>query len=575
VASAVPLGLLGWATTRTVRAGLADAERDLQAAVLDRAASAIASELEFAGEATHRVGVTLNDASGASPEARVLASRDMLARASALLHIAVYVPDGQRVDTFSQRPREGQAPTPQLPPLDRIPENFLRQPPAEGRWLPAEFTSQGPILRYVEALGTAPERLWVVGTLRPEWLAGLVGRLSYERYGTRGLLLVVDERLRLLVPGPAPLGTSLARRDIFQRPEVLRGELPLAFSLTQEYMQDGVPMVGSLQAYRALGWFIAVRRPEREAYASLAAAQRVLGYGVLGSLAVALLLGALLAKRTTRFINALVRLTEDYARRRFEVRSAVATGDELQALGGALESMADNLQASEREIARRQKVESDLGRFLPREVAQAVAAGDRELRLGGERRRVTVLFADVVAFTGFAESASPEKVVAFLNELFEVLTEVVFRHGGMVDKFVGDCVMAVFGAGQDPRDGSPAEGDAPAARALLAAEDIQRFVEASAPAWKERYGLDVALGLGVHCGEALLGNLGSESRMEYTVIGDTVNVAARLESLARGGQTLVTAAVLREAGPGFSFNPLGGHTLRGKRGAIELFEVLS
>ena len=134
--------------------------------------------------------------------------------------------------------------------------------------------------------------------------------------------------------------------------------------------------------------------------------------------------------------------------------------------------------------------------------------------------------------------------------------------------------MAVFGTGSDPRDANASGPDAPAARALAAAEDIHRFVEASAPAWKEAYGLDVALGLGVNCGEALVGNLGSERRMEYTVIGDVVNIAARLEGLARGGQTLATGAVVRAVGSRFTYNPLGAHPLRGKRELVEIYEVI-
>ena len=235
-----------------------------------------------------------------------------------------------------------------------------------------------------------------------------------------------------------------------------------------------------------------------------------------------------------------------------------------------MESMADTLVASEREVGRLARVEHDLSRFLPAEVAQAVAQGRASLALGGDRRRVTVLFADVVAFTAFAEKAAPEQVVAFLNELFTVLTEVVFRHGGMVDKFIGDCVMAVWGAGSAPLD-----DEAQRRAALEAAEDMHRFVEVSAPEWRERYGIDVALGIGVHTGEALLGNLGSEARMEYTAIGDVVNVAARLESLARGTQTLVTAEVAAGMSGAFSFSPLGPHPIRGKREPVEIFEVMA
>src|SRR4029079_17019527 len=105
-------------------------------------------------------------------------------------------------------------------------------------------------------------------------------------------------------------------------------------------------------------------------------------------------------------------------------------------------------------------------------------------------------FDDVVAFTGFAESASPERAVAFLNELFTILSEIVFRHGGMVDKFLGDCIMAVF----RPSD-SESRGDV--ARALAAAEDMHAFVESNLPRWREAYAFTVELGIGVSTGEVL------------------------------------------------------------------------
>jgi len=281
----------------------------------------------------------------------------------------------------------------------------------------------------------------------------------------------------------------------------------------------------------------------------------------VGALAAAA--GALAATRTTRPIAALMRLTQAYAGRRFGERAEINSGDELQALGEAMSSMAQGLEASEAALERKARAQAALSRFLPEAVARAVAEGQHQLSLGGERRDVSVLFADVVSFTGFAEHAQPERVVAFLNELFTVLTEVVFRHGGTVDKFIGDSVMAIFGAPDSQEDH--------ASRALMAAEDMHRFVAASAPAWRDAYGIDVQLAVGVNSGEAVVGNLGSETRMEYTAIGDVVNVAARLETLARPGQTLLTEEVARQCGgQGFSFSSLGQHPLRGKSKAIEV-----
>ncbi len=574
VVAALPIFALAWVTARTVRAGLADTERDLQLTILDATARSIVSDLEYAEEGTHRVARTLLDNDVGSPEARVRLARDTAARAAALLHVAVYAPTGERVDTIYSAARESREPG----PVERVPDELLRAPPRSGAWLPTEFTPAGAALRYAEALSDdRGVRIWVIATLDPRWLSTLVEQVSVRQYDTRRRVLVVDKDLRLLVPGAEPVGASLARRDIFQSSEFLANQRDVEqrdVSLSMEYRDGPTPMVGAYRALRRMQWFIAVRRTQSEAYRALTEARNILSFGALACVALAAALGAWMAQRTTRPIGQLVDLTGDYAARRFTTRSPVKTGDELETLGDALEGMADKLTESEAEIARRQRVEADLSRFLPSEVAGAVARGEKSLALGGQRREVTVLFADVASFTSFAEGAPPEKVVAFLNELFTVLTEVVFRHGGMVDKFIGDCVMAVFGTGSDPRDAATSGADAPAARALAAAEDIHRFVEASAPAWQETYGIEVRLGVGVNRGEALVGNLGSESRMEYTVIGDVVNVAARLEGLARGGQTLVTGSIVRAVGARFSYNPLGQHPLRGKREPVEIFEVV-
>jgi class 3 adenylate cyclase len=261
-------------------------------------------------------------------------------------------------------------------------------------------------------------------------------------------------------------------------------------------------------------------------------------------------------------------LVAAYGRRELTRASDVRTGDELEELGDSMTRMAENILAGEAEIERRANVEDRLSRFLPHEVAREISRGQRTIVLGGEKRDVTVLFADVVAFTPFAERAEPEQAVAFLNELFTVLSEVVFRHDGTIDKFIGDSIMAIFGAPRDQVDHVE--------RALAAAEDMHRFVEATAPAWEKKYGFSVQLGIGISSGVALVGNLGSETRMEYTAIGDVVNVAARLEGLARAGQTLVTGEVAARSRAGrdeAQFHELGPQPLRGKKQSVDVLEV--
>jgi class 3 adenylate cyclase len=335
---------------------------------------------------------------------------------------------------------------------------------------------------------------------------------------------------------------------------------------------NGEEMLGSFRTPGVYPSAIVVRRPLSSVFVSLKSARTTLAAVAGGFVAVAIVAGAWLAARTVRPVKMLVDLARAYGKRQFTMRSQVHSHDELEELGASMSEMADAIAAGDKEIQRRVAVEADLSRYLPGEVAKAIASGDKKIALGGQRQKVTVLFADVASFTSFAEQAPPERVVALLNELFTVMTEVVFRHGGTVDKFIGDCVMALFGArvGDDEPELSDAEH---AERALLAAEDMHRFVEASAETWKSKYGTTVRLAIGVASGEAVVGNLGSEQRMEFTAIGDTVNVAARLEGLARPAQTLVTGAVAQAVGDAFEFNALGEHPLRGKAETISVLEV--
>ena len=568
----LPMALFAVATARIQKRGLEDAEHQLEVAVIDHVTEAISRTLRDSAEVTHRVGQLLTDDKIAE-DVRLSLAEDSLARATGLAQVAIYTGDGKLIDAIAKKDDLA----PPRPP-EKLPDEVMKAALA-GAWLQPDYVDaaagqpNGPrsgVLRYVEAVvKDGQTRALVLGSVT-RGIGRRLEEISRDRFEDQpdGVLLL-DEKVRVLAgpaTGPLSIGTVLAEKDIFSHLVMPESQFSQRFASATEFRaEDGREMMGTVQSLPSLRFAVAVRRPMSSVYVALSSARRLLaGAGLLLAL-LAIVAGAVLAARTTRPVRALVELTRAYARRDFQLRSNVKTGDELELLGASMTQMADQLSASEKEIVRRAAVESDLSRYLPAEVAKSIAAGTRALALGGERRQVSILFADVVSFTSFAEGAPPEKVVAFLNELFTVLTEVVFRHGGTVDKFIGDCVMAIFGA----------PGDVPdhAVRALSAAEDMHRFVEANSPAWKATYGVEVRLGIGVNAGEALVGNLGSEARMEYTAIGDVVNVAARLEGLARPGQTLVTEEVARAVGAGFTLAPLGDHPLRGKQKSVAILEL--
>jgi class 3 adenylate cyclase len=160
---------------------------------------------------------------------------------------------------------------------------------------------------------------------------------------------------------------------------------------------------------------------------------------------------------------------------------------------------------------------------------------ERYLKLGGESRKVTVLFADIRGFTRFTEEHTAPQVVETLNRIFRALSHLIFAHRGTFDKYLGDGLMAFYGA--------PIAGEDDARRAVETAIEMQhRFHDLTEEAGVAMQGL--GLGIGIHSGEAIVGNIGSDRVMDYTVIGDTVNIAKRLQEVALAGQTLVSQATL-------------------------------
>jgi adenylate cyclase len=347
-------------------------------------------------------------------------------------------------------------------------------------------------------------------------------------------------------------------------PAALTGQ----FSRTAEFLRaDGSDAVGTVMGMDARPWVLVAMVPTEFAHGEVASLRNLVLQTVGIAVAVALVASLLLARRITSPLGQLSRFASDIAQRNFSTRVDIKTSDELAMVGRAMSQAAADLQSSEQQIRKELEIRSDLGRYLPAELVDKVVKREQDMELGGERREITVLFADVVAFTPLTEKLPPEQVVQILNELFTIVTEIVFRHQGTVDKFIGDCVMAIWGA--------PTALDDHAARALEAAEEIISWLEVGNASWEEKYGVSVQIAIGINSGEAVVGNVGSDSRMEYTAIGTTVNLAARLEAIARPQQILISGQTAKLAGEGFNLVPMGDRVIAGHSEPLQLYEVVT
>lgn len=220
------------------------------------------------------------------------------------------------------------------------------------------------------------------------------------------------------------------------------------------------------------------------------------------------------------------------------------------------------------ERRRREHLKSALERYVSKQIAERIISNDAtgDIRFVPEKREVTVVFSDIRGFTTLAERLSPEDMVEILNRYFTKMIDVIFHYGGTLDKFMGDSIMALFGA--------PESSGEDAVHAVQAAIDMQAtaklFNEEQAALGKPQ----ITVGIGINTGPVVVGNIGSDQRMEYSAIGDDVNLASRLQGIARGWQILISKATYDKVKKHVKTNRLEPITVKGKTKPVEIYEIL-
>jgi adenylate cyclase len=244
----------------------------------------------------------------------------------------------------------------------------------------------------------------------------------------------------------------------------------------------------------------------------------------------------------------------------FDHRVNLERNDELGDLGSAFNRMAEDL-------ALKEKIKDSFGQYVTPEIVDLILENPDNQWMKGQKVQATVLFVDIRGFTSLAEEKEPEAIVELLNDHFTRVTDIVIQHGGHLNKFVGDEAMAVFG--------TPAPDPRHAEAAVRAALDIQREM-ARIERQKNAGEVSLQVGVGVNSGEIVAGNLGSPKRMEYTVIGDDVNVASRLTALARAGEILISRQTYESIAnrDGLSVADRGKVPVKGKKVEVSIFNVL-
>lgn len=276
-------------------------------------------------------------------------------------------------------------------------------------------------------------------------------------------------------------------------------------------------------------------------------------------LAISFLINFFFSRSLSEPISRLTHASDEIKKGHYDIEISSESRDEIGILTDSFQDMA-------RGLAERENIKTAFGKFVNKQIAELVMK--KEVKLGGERKDVVVFFSDIRSFTEMAETLEPEEVVEFLNQYMTRMVRCITRSKGIVDKYIGDAIMAVWGA--------PVSTGNDAFYAINAALMMRNeLIEFN----RERYekGKDnIHIGCGIHCGPVLSGQIGSEDRMEYTVIGDTVNIASRIEALNKAFATdiLITEETAQRVTGIFKLEPMQRIKVKGKSEPMQIYAVL-
>ncbi len=352
-------------------------------------------------------------------------------------------------------------------------------------------------------------------------------------------------------------------RDIFENRSIPSRKIGIAF----DHNDGEAKWLVNINTISRFNWIIVTLQKKEKAYESLYSLQKKIILLAIIFIVLAVIAGALIGGHLSAPILKIAQGARIFAENNFKHRiKNVRPGDEIGEVADAFNFLGKSLEEYDARIKKEVAIRSDLSRYLTPELVESVIERKADLSLGGKKAKVAVLFADIAGFTSISESRPPEQVVSILNELFTILTGIIFRNNGMIDKFIGDSVMALFGIPDSAEDAPD--------NAVKTAKEMITWLEVGNKKWRKELGINIELSIAINYGEAIIGNIGSESRMEFTAIGDMINKAAKIEKIALGDQILITEEVYERLNNKDGLRPIGEFKLPGHEENAKLFEVL-
>jgi adenylate cyclase len=331
--------------------------------------------------------------------------------------------------------------------------------------------------------------------------------------------------------------------------------------LTQD--EWGYSLTGYAPVYDSKGELVATIGVDLQAKDVIATLNDLIFFALwalFGAAAVALLIAYFLSRVVTHSLNKITLCVKEIEKKNLQARVHLHTKDEFGELGEAINAMAQGLQEKE-------YLKGNFARYVSSYVLDNILASEAPLKLAGERKKLTFLFSDIRQFTHLGTILPPETLVALLNEYLALMLDIVFKYKGTIDKFLGDGIMIEFGA--------PLEDLEQEEHAVMAAIEMQLAVRKLRESWVAGGKPQIEIGIGIHTGVAVVGNIGAEQRMEYTAIGDPVNMTSRLQNATKELKVpiLISEETVLPIKDKFPFKSLGQIMIVGRDTPMSVYTV--
>ncbi|GAK49200.1 adenylate cyclase related protein [Candidatus Moduliflexus flocculans] len=353
-------------------------------------------------------------------------------------------------------------------------------------------------------------------------------------------------------------------------PDIIQQQLPSIFSFSENearlipFQQERFLVVNVVDTQKNSPPYLILTSLDRELIFVKAIRSILIEFAV-GGVLIGLVLSFFFARGISKPITQLQQATTEIERGNLEYRVTIRSRDEFSQLGGAFNRMVEGLHEKER-------IRGVMNKVVSKEIADEILRSD--LQLGGEERIATVLFSDIRGFTTFSELLPPKALLDVLNAYFTRVSECIYHHHGNIDKYIGDALMALFGV--------PIARESSVKDAVFAALDMTTALEEFNQTLTSSIGKQLNIGIGINTGKLVAGLMGASSRMEYTVMGDAVNLASRLEGLTKqyGAQIVISETTYQALQPllspqdGLAFRYLDAVRVKGKTRGVQIYQVL-